>query len=204
VTQHPAFQAYPSNAQFAKGGSWETAWSFNQADAPSRDTLAAYLQDAREIAFEVFFTEAFFGVRFEGTAMEVLEFAEHCTESFSQSNGGASLFAALEAARRWPPLGGEILFSEVGAVNAWKSVGGQRLPRPVHAIENFDALWADLSETPLARDTEHRKALEFAYGVPAAHWFALPVSESLTSNLLSQGALKNALAAAAQIAPIGT
>jgi hypothetical protein len=193
VIHHPAFQGRPTSAQFAKNGSWETAWSFTPTDCPSPATLLAYLQEAREIAFEVFFGDAFFGIRFEGTAIEVMGFARHCVESFGQSHSGTVFFTALESARNWAGLGRDIVFAEVGAVNAWKSVGAQRLPRPRNAISDFEALWANLSQTPLATEVNHKKAVEFACDVPAKHWFALPVNEASVSNLLSKSALKNAL-----------
>jgi hypothetical protein len=196
MLQHPAFRVRPTSAQFAKCGSWETAWSFTQLDSPSRTALSAYLGGAREVAFEVFFGDAFFGVRFEGNPKDVEKFSRHCIESFCNTSVGSEFFEALQMALSWTGLGRNALFTEVGAVNAWKSVGAHRLPPPNQALQDFDNLWKDISQTILATETTHKKAIEFAYDTPAEHWFALPVNASQVSNLLSRNKLKNALHAA--------
>jgi hypothetical protein len=193
VIHHPAFLGRPTRAQFAKNGSWETAWPFPQSECPGTSALLTYLQGAHEIAFEVFFGDAFFGVRCEGAPTEVASFSQHCVDSFGPADTGAAFFEALEFARSWSALGRSIVFAEIGAVNAWKSVGAYRLPKPIQALEDFDTLWAALSQTPLAKETQHKKAVEFAYDLPAKHWFALPVSQSPHSNVLSQSELRSAL-----------
>ena len=56
----------PTCAQSAKAGIWEDAWKLDVYHLPGEQVVVAYLQDTGEAALEVFFGEAFFGLRFRG------------------------------------------------------------------------------------------------------------------------------------------
>lgn len=197
MRHHPAFQPRPHLAQFARGGSWETAWAFGRDSTPAQAEWRAYLDGAGEVAFEAFFGDAFFGVRIEGDAGRVTEQAGACVMAFGDACDGADFFARLQDGCGWQGLGRSApSFTELGAVNAWRSVGSHRLAPPEEALSQLDALWPALSSTPLARDQAHRKALEFAYERPVPHWFALPVSSALPPHALSRDLLRQALASA--------
>jgi len=194
MLRHPAFSSHPTSAQFAKKGSWETAWSFDQQGVPTQAELFTYLDATDEVAFEVFFEDAFFGVRLEGPTNHVARLSSGCVEAFASSADGADFFASLQDTCGWKTLGHSPSFTEVGAVNAWRSVGSHRLPPPDQALVDLQALWPVLCATPLARDTEHKKALEFAFEHPVKHWFALPVSRSIAPYAISRDMLQQALA----------
>jgi hypothetical protein len=78
-------------------------------------------------------------------------------------------------------------------VNAWSSVCAYRTDDPAQAREYLAALLADVKNTPLGRDQEHRKALEIVFGDPLQHWFALPLSEGQASQELRPDLLQAAL-----------
>lgn len=203
MLQHPAFQAAPQRGQFAQGGEWESAWSFDRAAPPSATALADYLRGSTEVAFEAFFGHAFFGARVTGDAATVAAFAEGCGTALQGARDGADFFARLGDATGFRCLGGAIAFCEVGAVNAWRSVGAVGTSAPASDPAAFDAqldtLWHSLMASALARDTTHRKALELAATHPLPHWFALPMSGDAPPFALDRTRLRDALAWAAQL-----
>lgn len=164
--------------------------------SPTRSAVASYLDGSEELAFEVFFGDAFFGARLEGTPSAVEQFAQDCVAAFAQAAHGRAFFTALQAARNWTELGRTALFTEVGAVNAWRSIKSHKMPPPKQAIGDFDSLWSGIEQTALAADTTHKKALEFAYDNPVNHWFALPVNDRQATNRLGRTELMKALQAA--------
>ena len=176
LTGHPAFAARPQAAQFAKGGAWESAWSFTADRPPTLGEIEAFLADSDEVAFEAFFGGAFFGVRWMGSAAEVCDRSRACVAAWEAAVDGADFFSRLSRFTGLRGWGREVAFTEVGAVNAWRSVGAFQAPRPAQALRDFDGLWQALQCTPLAAEAAHPKALELACEAPAPHWFALPVS----------------------------
>lgn len=192
IINHPAFEARPTLAQFAKGGQWETAWAFGIDALPSSEQVRDYLAGATEVAFEAFFDLAFFGIRLHGTAQETVRRAFQCVAAFENSVDGASFFADLSRRLELDTLGRDIAFAEVGAVNAWRSVGPFRIDRPSDLSDCFDALWRSLEASSVGRNVSHRKAIEFAYDLPAPHWFALPVSLPVAPFQLDSDALREA------------
>lgn len=190
---HPAFEAQPDSGQFAKNGSWEDAWAFEQNALPSRALVTDYLAGATEVAFEAFFGAAFFGARMSGEAQEVAEFSFACVSALGAATDGASFFSSLSKYKSLGAFGRQIVFSEIGAVNAWRSVGSVKTGEPRDALEKFDALWSSLASAPLARNTGHSKAIEFAGAFPIYHWFALPVSSSQPPFALDRELLRQAL-----------
>lgn len=194
---HPAFKALPNSGQFAKNGSWEDAWAFAQNALPSRALVADYLAGATEVAFEAFFGEAFFGARMSGEARDVAEFSYSCVSALGAATDGASFFSSLSKNKSLGGLGRQIVFSEIGAINAWQSVGSVKIGEPGDALEKFDALWSALTSAPLARNTTHGKAIEFAGVFPIHHWFALPISSAQPPFELNRDLLRQALQSAA-------
>jgi len=194
--RHPAFSSRPALAQFARSGSWETALSFDHRRVPTRASLLAFLDSTDEVAFEVFFGDAFFGVRLEGQASLVARLSSACVEAFSSSLDGNTFFESLQDASGWKGLGQTASFTEIGTVNAWRSVGSFRMPPPDQALLHLEELWPLICRTPLARDIDHKKALEFAYEHPVKHWFALPVSRSIAPLTISHAMLRQALESA--------
>jgi len=197
MLNHPEFKALPECGQFAKNGSWETAWSFSRRTLPSQPEIEAYLAGATEVAFEAFFGEAFFGARLSGETRAVAGFALACVDAFRVAVDGATFFSHLSGHTSLSGWGQSISFSEVGAVNAWRSVGAFKTAAPHEALKEFDALWEQLTLTPLAGNSSCKKAIEFACLLPIPHWFALPVSLSHPPFELSRERLRQALVSAA-------
>jgi hypothetical protein len=187
---HPAFRSRPDLGQFARHGAWEEAWSFPPSRPPSGPELAAWLSGAEEAAFEAFFGEAFFGLRFTGSAEAVAASARRCVGALAQARDGRSFFAALSAAGLCPVDPGPVRSAEAGAVNAWRSTG----PFPVPLGVDFGTLWPELQASPLVRETRHRKALEL---VTPGGWFGLPISGPEPPFPLDPALLREALAFAA-------
>lgn len=195
IIDHPAFQARPTLAQFAKGGQWEAAWAFGIDNAPSPEQVRDYLDGTTEVAFEVFFDSAFFGIRLRGITQETARRAFECVAAFRNAVDGASFFADLSRRLELDTLGRDLRFAEVGAVNAWRSVGPFRIDRLGDFSERFDVLWHSLSASSVGDDGLHKKAIEFAYDLPVPHWFALPVSLPMAPFQLDSDLLREAASA---------
>lgn len=189
----PHFVSTPTSGQFAKDGAWEHAWSFASQRLPDAASVHAYLGDSTEVAFEAFFGDAFFGARIEGPSSAVQAFADQCLAAMRAANHGESFVAALGRHLQLGPLGEHLVFAEVGAVNAWRSVGAFRIPEPRDALSNFGAVWDALQRSPVGGDALHRKAIEFAFELPVAHWFGIPISALDAPCAVSPGLLRDAL-----------
>jgi hypothetical protein len=189
VLQHPAFQTTPTLAQFAKAGSWETAWIFSHETLPSVNAVHAFLEHGalehgtlkhvtlehrREIAFEVFFGQAFLGVRFEGEADQVKTFALSCVQAFTVARDASHFFELLASKTALTDFCQSFACAEIGAINAWRSVGAFQ----IHDLlePDLQGIWQALQASSVAANTTHVKAIEFACKRPIAHWLALPVS----------------------------
>lgn len=186
------FQGPPTSAQFAKAGAWETAWSFDATQPPADEAVIAYLDGCTELAFEALFGPAFFGVRLVGTPAQVRAFAFDSLAALRASRGGL-FFQEMQQRFQLPVKGAPVAFTELGCVNAWKSIGSLRFDDPQAAAASFDDTWRQVQASPLARDTRHLKALEYAYESPLAHWFGVPVGELEAPFKLSAAALRRAL-----------
>jgi hypothetical protein len=179
----PQFMSAPATCQFARDGVWEEAWSFPSDRPPSLPELDGYFANRTEVAFEAFFGRAFFGVRLSGTAPEVKAFSIQCLKA---ANAQASFFDALRHALGCPVLGQKPDFAEIGCVNAWRSIGAFRITQPQPSASEFELLWNSMCDSPIGRDTDHAKAIEFAFKQPLEHWFGIPVSIEGGSNLVSK------------------
>ena len=197
----PYFTITPTSGQFAKEGAWEHAWSFASHTLPDNAALSGYLGTATEVAFEAFFGEAFFGARLSGPPPAIRAFADQCLQAMCAAAQGESFMAALGQRLPFGPIREKISFAEVGAVNAWRSVGAFRIPDPHLALSDFESLWAALESSPVGQDTQHRKAIEFAFDHPLAHWFGIPVSTQETPHQISRVLLRDALGLMACIHP---
>jgi hypothetical protein len=175
LTTSTEFQCAPTTAQFAKAGSWETAWTFDADRPPSDAAVIAYLDHCTELAFEAFFGNAFFGVRMAGTPAQVEAFAFEGLRALSASRAGG-FFEQMQQRFQLPVPGAPLAFAELGCVNAWRSIGTVRFDDPQAAAEAFEDTWQAVQASPLSNDTRHVKALEFAFDAPLAHWFGVPVS----------------------------
>ncbi|MBA4137037.1 MAG: hypothetical protein C0518_06955 [Opitutus sp.] len=175
LTAHPAFGGPITRVQFARDGEWETAWSFAPDRAPGDADWQAYLAGRREVAFEVFFGAAFFGVRITGEEADVIARASACLAATHAARDGIAFFAELKRRTGLGLWGAKVDFAEIGAVNAWRTVGALRFD-PQNA--DAETLLARLESSPLVRNRTHPKAIEFAFAAPVPHWFALPVSRA--------------------------
>lgn len=183
------FTSAPTMCQFAKDGLWESAWSFPIDRPPPLPELDAYLAHRTEIAFEAFFGDAFFGVRLSGTASEVKAFSVRCLKALRAQ---ASFFDTLQREIGCPCLGQKPDFVEVGCVNAWRSIGAFRMTDLVPTTPEFELLWSQICNSSVGRDTEHAKAIEFAFKHPLEHWFGIPITVDGGPNLISKALLVNA------------
>ena len=188
------FQGPPTTAQFAKAGSWESAWSFDADHPPTGAAVIAYLDHCTELAFEAFFGHAFFGVRMVGTPEQIEAFAFEGLRALSASRRGG-FFEQMQQRFQLPVRDAPLAFSELGCVNAWQSIGTVRIDDPQAAAGAFDDTWRAVQASPLSRDTCHVKALEFAFDAPLAHWFGVPVSATEPPFELSAAALRRVLQA---------
>lgn len=193
LTQHPAFEAPMRYAQFAKNGVWEEAWRFNKSAVPESPSILAYLNDAEEVAFEVFFGDAFFGLRFSGSAEKARQGALACVKAYRLASAEVPFFSALSALLNAPAWGQTVVCAEVGAVNFWKSVGPYRLPDLQAAKSDPTAAFQDLLATPVGLDCQHPKALELVCSGQLQHWFGLPISKQVPPYGLSAQLFASAL-----------
>lgn len=185
----PQFMSAPTMCQFAKDGLWEQAWSFPCDRPPSLPELDGYLAHRTEVAFEAFFGPAFFGVRLSGTTSEVKAFGIKCLNALSAQS---SFFDALRREIGCPGLGQKPDFAEIGCVNAWRSIGAFRMTELPPTVSEFELLWSLVCDSPVGRDTDHAKAIEFAFKHPIEHWFGIPISVEGGPNLVSKTLLANA------------
>jgi hypothetical protein len=183
----------PTSGQFAFGGAWENAWSFACSALPDDDAVRACVAGRSEVAFEVFFGESFFGVRFNGTPDEVAAFASTCVQALRSTTPRTSFVVELSRLLNLDGFGRQLGFAEIGAVNAWRSVGAFRIERPRDAARDFDRLWQDLQRSAVSRDLCHRKALELAYAAPLPHWFGIPLCDGSPPFAISRHRLQAAL-----------
>jgi hypothetical protein len=174
MLDHPIFQTKPTLAQFAKNGSWETAWAFTPETLPSETKVNAFLEHNNELAFEVFFGQAFLGVRFEAESDQVKKFALACIEAFKIARDATTFFEALGSQTGLNNFAQSLSFAEVGAVNAWRSVGAFEINNLLEP--DLESIWQALQTSNVAANTTHVKAIEFACKQPIPHWLALPVS----------------------------
>jgi len=190
LADQPQFTSAPTTCQFAKGGAWESAWSFPSGRLPSHAELVAYLAQSTEVAFEAFFGPSFFGARIAGSALEVEEFSIKCLRAVCAQE---SFFVALRRELGCPVPGQQPAFAEIGCVNAWRSVGAIRISGPQLASSEYERLWRSVLDSSVGRNTHHAKAIEFAFEHPFAHWFGLPVSTPGEPHLVSEPLLRQAL-----------
>jgi hypothetical protein len=174
VFQHPSFQTTPTLAQFAKNGSWETAWAFTLETIPSRIEVSAFLEHGNEIAFEVFFGHAFLGVRLEAEPDQIKKFAFACVKAFNGVRDATTFFEALGSQMGLTHFAQSFSFAEIGAINAWRSVGAFQIDDLFEP--DLESIWQALKTSSVGASTTHVKAIEFACNQPIAHWLALPVS----------------------------
>ena len=167
----------PTAAQFAKSGEWETAWRFDHSSVPGESEIKKYLSGTTEAAFEIFFGEAFFGIRCDAGPAAVESFAINCVAAFSAAVTGDSFFKILSESLK-TPFGQKLGCAELGAVNAWKSVGAVWMSADQLKMGLTDSLWAQIQASPLTADRGHPKALELIFTAPLTHWFGLPVSKN--------------------------
>lgn len=193
MQRHPAFRSSPTSGQYAKNGAWEQAWSFPFAALPDDASAHDYLAESAEIAFEVFFGDAFFGARFTGSPAATEDFAVNCLRALRATSRGEPFFAALRRFLSLDSLGTQVAFAEIGCVNAWRSIGAFRIANPQAALQNFDYTVANLKRQPVAQDVRHRKAIEFACESPLPHWFGIPISSPLPPHDISPALLRDAL-----------
>ncbi len=193
LTEHPAFGAPLTYAQFAKNGVWEEAWKFDVSAVPENPSILDYLNGAEEVAFEVFFGDAFFGLRFSGTAEKARQGALVCVKAYRLASAGVQFFSTLSTLLNAPSWGQTVLCAEVGAVNFWKSIGPCRLPDLQAAKSNPTAALRDVLVTPVGLDLQHPKALELVCEGQLQHWFGLPISEQAPPYRVSEVLFADAL-----------
>lgn len=198
LTQYAAFRVPPTAVQLAHGGDWEHGRRWEIGRLPDEAELARCAGGKEELAFELFFDAAFFGVRFTGSPAAVGERIRDCFAAARAAHDGADFFAELSARTGLHGWGAKVDFAEVGAVNAWKSIGAVRVEGLPVEEADFEEWWHAIARSPVARETAHPKAVEFACSAPVPHWFALPVSTSEPPHAPDRGLLRAAVRAAVE------
>jgi hypothetical protein len=199
LTDCPAFRIPPTAVQLAHGGDWENCRRWDIARLPDEAEIARGLAGREEMAFELFGGTAFCGVRFTGSPATVGERIRACFAAARAAHRGADFFAELSARTGLTGWGAKVDFAEVGAVNAWKSTGAVRAEGLPAAEADFAAWWQAIARSPVARETAHPKAVEFACSAPTPHWFALPISAAVPPYAPDRDLLRAAVRAAAGV-----
>jgi hypothetical protein len=184
------FASSPISIQFAQGGLWESAWSSPIDRLPSHLELVSYLALSKEVAFEAFLADSFFGARMTGSPQEVETFSAKCVQAARTQE---SFFPVFQREIGCPVRGQQPAFAEIGCINAWRSVGAFRIRNLQSASTDFDQLWRSLQDSSVGQDTRHTKAIEFAFESPMPHWFGVPVSALDGLNGVSESLFRQAL-----------
>jgi hypothetical protein len=144
---------------------------------PDASAVANYIAGSSEVALELFFGAAFWGVRFRGPSAMLVASVNACLTGLQRALPDG-FFTGNVAAGLRPAVGSVPAFLEIGCVNAWDSVGAVRIVDPVGASLNFAATGVLLQRSPVYKDTAHAKALEVAFEGDRPQWFGIPVSTS--------------------------
>ena len=189
----PEFEGPAEFGKIALGGHWESSVTFRGGEFVTQTEALAYLGDSHDVACEAFFGLPFFGIRLHGDPTELARDIARFATSVQTADSGSQLISTVANSLR-VPVGRAFRYVEIGAEGAWNSVGAFRIDDPGNALEGFDDLWRDVSESAVGRNTTRHKALEFSYdngrGDGTSHWFALPVS---TGEALDRSMVKSAL-----------
>ncbi|AOG21560.1 hypothetical protein [Acidovorax sp. RAC01] len=188
----PQFSCSPTSGQFAKGGAWESAWSFSPDALPSEDAVREYLGGSTEVAFEAFFGPSFFGARMTGQPREVEWFALQCVRALNADRSPRFLTVLYEHLQL-PRCQSSVSFAELGCVNAWRSIGTLRIDNLPVALAAFEDTWRAVESSAAFQDTRHDKAMEFAFETPFAHWFGVPVSMPEETTRVSRDVLRDVM-----------
>jgi hypothetical protein len=94
MIQHPHFRTIPSRGQIAIDGNWETACKFSRETPPKREEIVEYIR-GEEGAFEAFFGDAFFGVRFRGDPEHVRQALVDSGVALKECRSGEEFFAQM-------------------------------------------------------------------------------------------------------------
>jgi hypothetical protein len=158
----------------AIAGSWENAVAFAPGEFTEQTQALEYLGSSPEVACEAFFGKAFFGARRSGSPDQLADFIASFARAIRDAPTGEDFFAALRG-DLGIRLDGTFLYAELGAEGAWASVG----PVRIDPMAPRTAALAAVAQSPLARDADHDKALEFTYdnGDGTTQWVAWPVSQ---------------------------
>ena len=185
--------AVPKFGKPAFAGEWERALLIQPGRFVARTEAARYLWNRTEVACEVFFGAASYGLRRCGEPSDLIDFVTFMAAALAESANGVEFFAAVSDGLELP-LGQHFSVAQVGAEGAWNSVGPFDIHDPVAGLADFESLWGDLCRSKVGLEEIHDKALEFAFddGDGTTHWLALPVS---TSGTLSRDLLRSALTA---------
>jgi hypothetical protein len=189
----PEFLSAPTSCQFAKGGQWEKAWGFSPDSLPSPLELEAYIAQSNEIAFEAFFGHAFFGARKRGSAQELIDFCMKCLKAIGSKK---HFFDTFRHDLGCPVADQPPDFAEIGCVNAWRSIGALRIHPSQLTTLGCESIWHATHDSPVGRDSQHAKAIEFAFSQPLEHWLGLPISVAGESNLISKTLLRQTIESA--------
>ena len=183
------FACRPTLAQFAKSNAWESAWSFSPCALPTRSELNTYLDQAPDVAFEVFFGPCFLGIKLPDIASPTA-LARCCIDALDEAMNAAEF---VNSVRRYCALDlpfKRIVSAAIGATNAWLSVGPYRLT--TQQLSDVGLFWSDLARAPVASNSTHPKVMEAVFAGETDHWLALPVSVMAPPYEISPTALHEA------------
>ena len=191
---HQLFQSAPDRGQLAVNGDWETALLFSRGEMQDESDVRDYLDGRQEVAFEAFFTNAFWGFRRIGDTEQLVQLIARCSQVLANAGSGGHFFEMIRHVTKLP-LGLVFRCAEIGAVNAWRSVGPFSIKDPAAARLTFDSTWEQLNNSSVGCNITHPKAIEFAFdsGDETNHWFAVPVSSDSPPFEISRARLSEAL-----------
>lgn len=185
------FKNKPNLGQLAFDGQWENAIEFMPGRFCSLDEVKQYLGDRKEVAFEAFFEDAFFGIRHVGSsemlANQILKYAS----SILSAANGEEFFNIISESNSFK-LAKNFKLAEIGAVNAWKSVAAIAISDPIESLSTLEDTFNQINETEVGQNNTHSKAIEFAFDNAdgTSHWFAFPISMKMAPYSLQIEKLK--------------
>ncbi len=194
MIKNDIFKKSPNLGQLAVNGEWERAVAFEPGRFCELEEARRYLGSRREVAFEAFFDDAFFGIRHTGESENLSQIIVNYSRAISSSGNGYEFFKIISQDSAIC-LAQKFKHAEIGAVNAWNSVGAFLIADPIASLSDFDEMWKNISLAPVSHNTTHRKAIEFAFdnGDGTTHWFAFPISTDAPPFEIEMDKLKNAL-----------
>lgn len=186
VDQLSAQVGSPSFLKIALDGNWETGLVLELKRDASLANIEAFIGEATNVAFQIFFTAPNDTVSFVGVRLYGRTKTEQATIIFASLQsvcvGGWNSFTKVVNGLRLLiqdglfPSRADLL--EIGVVGAWKSIGSAVIWRKRDPAPSRQTIQEQLERhTALTSPTANPIGLEFGFDSPLPHWIALQISD---------------------------